>query len=107
MLVRNGYGFSLVVLKSFILLTLIGCASSAVLAKPLIVNADDVKTCQLVGDIDVDSGYGKNHNWRSIVHNTALDKAASLSATHLVLVKTQPIGAFNGVLFAKAYRCHS
>lgn len=74
-------------------------------AQPVIAKAHEVVTCKFVADIQADSGYGKNTDWRVIAHHAVLVKAHELEATHVVVVQLQAVGAFNGVVTAKAFRC--
>ena len=82
----------------------LGCSLPAI-AQPIIAHAHEVLTCRFVGDIQADSGYGKNTDWRSKAYYSALARGRELKATHLVVVRLEPVGAFNGVVVAKAFRC--
>ncbi len=83
-----------------------GCSLPAV-AQPIIAHAHEVVTCRFVGDIQADSGYGKNADWRSKAYYAAMARGNELKATHLLVVRLEPVGAFNGVVFAKAFKCGS
>ncbi len=72
-------------------------------AQPVIADAHEVVTCKFVADIQADSGYGKNTDCRVIAHHAVLIKAHELAATHVVVVQLQGVGAFNGMVTAKAF----
>jgi hypothetical protein len=64
--------------------------------------------CQYLADVKGHSGYGKNFNWKVLAKQDAIDalnKADKEVATHVVWVAFEPVGAFNGVAVARAYRC--
>jgi hypothetical protein len=49
----------------------------------------------------------KNMNWMALAKYSALSKAEKLAATHIVWGQAEPVGAFNGVVTAKVYKCES
>lgn len=79
--------------------------SASVHAKVDQIKPQDKATCQLLGEVTGDSGYGKNMNWQSIAKTEAERKATSLGATHVEWVSFQSIGSFNGKSTLKAYKC--
>lgn len=75
------------------------------LAQPQEVEKIDTTTCQLLKNVEGDSGYGKKIEWKSYAKIAALTRAERLGASHVVWEKFYPVGAFNGVAVAKAYKC--
>ena len=69
------------------------------------IKPQDKATCQLLGEVTGDSGYGKNMSWQPIAQTDAERKATSLGATHVEWVSFQSIGSFNGKSTLKAYTC--
>lgn len=82
------------------------CFSHGIFAQPLVVKEYDVRDCQYLDQIEGESGYGKNLNWQILAKYAALGKAEKLAATHVVWMQFNPVGGFNGVAVAKAYRCN-
>jgi hypothetical protein len=88
-----------------ILLLLTLFLSTSVHAKLDQIKPQDKATCQLLGEVTGDSGYGKNMSWQPIAKTDAERKATSLGATHVEWVSVQSIGSFNGKSTLKAYSC--
>jgi len=65
-----------------------------------------VKHCQLIGNVNGSSGYGKHSRWKPIAQTNAMQKASILGATHMVYGNYRAIGTTNGVASARAYICH-
>ncbi|MGZ5051407.1 MAG: hypothetical protein ACXWF8_10800 [Methylobacter sp.] len=81
--------------------------STASVAQPLEASADSVQDCQYVDDIEASSGYGKKPDWQSLAKYSALAQAEKLGASHVVWGRFTNIGAFNGIVTGKAYKCNS
>jgi hypothetical protein len=79
--------------------------SANVHAKLNQIKPQDKATCQLLGEVTGDSGYGKNMSWQPIAKTDAEKKATNLGATHVEWVSSQSIGSFNGKSTLKAYTC--
>jgi len=80
---------------------------AAALAQPSEVSADGVQDCQYVDSIEGSSGYGKKPEWQSLAKYSALAQAEKLGASHVVWESFISIGAFNGTVTGKAYKCNS
>lgn len=77
-------------------------------AEPVITNYSNVEDCQVIKQVDVDSGYGKHiseEEWQHLVVHKALLQGERSCATHMVVDELDPIGSFNGHLHATLYRC--
>ena len=89
-------------------LLLLLCSSFHAYAQHPKVGLDaDVQSCQFLGQIEGKSGYGKHADWRDPAKYAAMTEAEKLTATHIVWVKFDAIGGFNGTAIAKAYRCQA
>lgn len=77
------------------------------IAEPKETVATDIKNCRYLKDVDGESGYGKNNNWKIIAKYFAIKKAEEIGASHIVWHKIYYVGAFNGIITAKAYQCKS
>lgn len=89
-----------------IVFLLFGVSTTSV-AQPMEVSADNVQDCRYVDDIEASSGYGKKTDWQSLAKYSALAQAEKLGASHVVWDRFTTIGAFNGVVTGKAYKCNS
>ena len=76
-------------------------------ARPQIAQAPEVKNCEYLQDVSGNSGYGKNAGWQKLAKNAVFNQAEKIDATHVVWVRFDAIGGFNGLAVAKAYRCPS
>lgn len=86
---------------SFLLL----CFSGDLSASPQIIISDSTRGCFYLGEIEGTSGYGKKLNWKAEAKESMFRSGERLGATHIVLKGFIPVGAFNGVVVAKAYKC--
>lgn len=91
--------------RNLVTVMLLFFASGNLFAQVHIASETDIQGCEYLAEVDGSSGYGKNHNWQNLAKLSALNKAEQLTATHITMVNLHPIGAFNGVAIAKAYRC--
>ncbi|MCK9396936.1 MAG: hypothetical protein M0Q44_15250 [Methylobacter sp.] len=80
-------------------------SSANALAELQIAREAEVKSCNYLAEIEGNSGYGKNYNWQSLAKDSVLAQAEKMAATHVVWMQFNPVGGFNGVAVAKAYRC--
>lgn len=76
-------------------------------AQPQETQAQMVTSCSYIETIEGNSGYGKQIDWRSIAKFKALEQANQLGASHVVWERLHPVGAFNGIAIAKAYKCNT
>lgn len=79
--------------------------SRTVMAAPVEVTFSSVENCQFLGKVEGTSGYGKNNGWQPLAKFSAFRLADNLGASHIVLERMIPIGAFNGIAVARAYKC--
>jgi hypothetical protein len=89
------------------LLGLILCLSgfsSVSFAMPQVAQPPEIKDCRYLQDVVGNSGYGKNNGWQKLAKYAVFSQAERIAATHLVWVRFDVVGAFNGVAVAKAYR---
>lgn len=98
-------GFKLKRTDLTMVLLLLG-APAAALAQPLEVSADDVQDCRYVDSVEGTSGYGKKSEWQNLAKYSALAQAEKLGASHVVWERFATIGAFNGTVSGKAYKCN-
>lgn len=90
----------------FLLLTLVFLGeANAVWAQPQEVSDSNVSSCRFLNQVEGSSEYGKHPDWRVLAKHSALAKADKLGASHVVWGKLMPVGAFNGIATARAYRC--
>ena len=76
------------------------------IAQPQETQESAVADCQFLGKIEGWSGYGKNFTgWQPLAKASALHKADSLGASHVVWQRMIPVGSFNGYAVARAYNC--
>lgn len=75
------------------------------LARPQVAQAPEMKGCEYLQQVTGNSGYGKDLAWQRSAKYMAFAQAEKLTATHVVWVRVEEVGAFNGVAVAKAYRC--
>ncbi len=89
-------------------LGLSGCATTLSSAARSIVPADEkmVASCQFVGDVEGSSGWGGVAATTGMENSKyeALEKAASLRATHVLWVNVS--GNYTPHAHGKAYKCH-
>jgi hypothetical protein len=88
-----------------VLMSVVSGFSSNSFAQPQAVQLSEVKTCRYLRQIEGGSGYGKNPSWRLLAKHAALSKAEKIAATHVVWMRFDAVGGFNGVAVADAYRC--
>lgn len=79
--------------------------SATAIATPAEAKLAGVESCQFLGKVEGSSGYGKNNGWQPLAKFAALRLADNLGASHIVLERMIPVGAFNGVAVARAYKC--
>jgi hypothetical protein len=79
--------------------------SRTVMASPIEVTFSNVENCQFLGKVEGSSGYGKNNGWQHLAKFSAFRLADKLGASHIVLERMITIGAFNGIVVARAYKC--
>lgn len=91
----------------FAAVSLLWCLSTETFAQPQVAQEPDMKDCHYLNKIEGSSGYGKNFNWQTLAKYSALNHAEELGATHVVWEHLTPVGGFNGIAVAKAYRCQS
>ncbi len=71
-------------------------------AKPQVAQLPEVKNCHYLRQIKGDSGYGKNYGWQPLAKYAVFSKAEKMAATHLVWVRFDQVGGFNGIAVANA-----
>jgi hypothetical protein len=76
-------------------------------AQPQVAEISTMQNCHFLNKVEGSSGYGKKFDWQSLAKYSALSKAEKLGASHVVWEQLYPVGAFNGIVVAKAYDCHS
>lgn len=64
-----------------------------------------VANCRFLGMVEGSSGYGKNNGWQKLAKQAAFRRAEQLGASHILLEQMIPVGAFNGIIVAKAFSC--
>ena len=79
--------------------------SSLSTASPREVQERAVGECQFLGKVEGSSGYGKNPGWHPLAKASALRRAENLGASDVVWQRMIPVGTFNGIAVARAYRC--
>lgn len=84
---------------------LLGFSGNA-FAQPQVAHEPDVHSCRYLDNVEGQSGYGKSANWLALAKYSVLNQAEKLAATHVVWVRFEPVGAFNGVAVAKLYKCN-
>ncbi|MGZ5029321.1 MAG: hypothetical protein ACXWAT_01585 [Methylobacter sp.] len=72
---------------------------------PKISNAADVQKCRNLGNVDGESGYGKNTDWKDLAKHSALIRAKELGASHIVLGEYVTEDNEDGSVYAIAYLC--
>lgn len=77
------------------------------MAEPKEARFSEVDNCQFLGKVEGSSGYGKNAGWQPLAKFSALRRAEKLGASHVVLERMIPVGAFNGIAVASVYSCSS
>ena len=92
-------------LKVFASLCLLYSFSAGASAIPQVADTSSMQNCQYLNNVDGTSGYGKKSSWQSMAKDSALKQAKNLGASHVVWEKLYPVGAFNGVAVAKAFKC--
>ncbi len=81
--------------------------STVTLAQPQEAQLNSVTSCNFIDTVEGSSGYGKKVEWQSTAKVAVLNRAAKLGASHVVWERFNPVGAFNGIAIAKAYKCSS
>lgn len=81
------------------------CAVAQAQPSPRQVTDADVQGCRLLARVSGDSGYGKNNGWQGLAKQAAMGRAEKLGASDVVWESFTPVGAFNGMVVAKAYVC--
>ena len=66
----------------------------------------EVQNCQYLDNVEGSSGYGKKLNWERRAKHSAMSRAEQLGASHLVWIKLNDVGVFNGSAVGKAYNCN-
>ncbi|NOR69124.1 MAG: hypothetical protein GQ532_05425 [Methylomarinum sp.] len=74
---------------------------------PILADISSTSNCHFLHDINSNSGYSKHINWKRHTTHKALLKAEQFGATHLVIDNVESIGAFNGKVHGKAYKCNT
>ena len=92
-------------IKIIMLSIVLGLMAFSVKAQPQETLSSQLKECHYLDNVEATSGYGKNFNWQSLAKYSALVKAEALGASHVVWVRFETVGAFNGI--AIAYNCQS
>ena len=77
------------------------------MAAPAEATFSNVENCQFLGKIEGSSGYGKNFGWQPLAKFSARRLAENLGASHIVMERLIPVGSFNGLAIARAYKCGS
>ena len=93
------------VLKRLGYMILLSSISLNLYALPQISDNSTIQGCSYINNVEGTSGYGKKLSWQSEAKDSALKKAEKLGASHVVWEKFSPVGAFNGIAVAKAYKC--
>jgi hypothetical protein len=75
------------------------------ITKPTESKFSEVSDCQSLGKVEGSSGYGKNWGWQPLAKAATFNRAEKLGASHIVVEKMTPVGAFNGFIVASAYNC--
>ncbi len=104
---KTALGYHRHLLKSLALtMCLLGFSLDS-FAQPQVAQLTDVKNCQYLKQIEGGSGYGKNFSWQKLAKYAVLSQAEKIAATHVIWVRFDPVGGFNGIAVANAYRCQS
>ena len=101
-LLNRPYRFNIAKLLAAVLLIALPMGA---MAKPDEVSADYVAHCQYLNKVEGSSGYGKHNGWQTLAKHSAIKKAGSIGASHIVWERFSPVGGFNGIAVAKAYNC--
>ena len=98
---KNRIGIKLIYLLSLLAMPM------ASMAQPKVAEVTEISNCQYLTEVEGSSGYGKKFDWKGFAQASVLNQAEKLGASHLVWERYYPVGAFNGIVVAKTYRCES
>lgn len=92
-------------LKGLLIISLSLYLPSLSMAKPTEARLSALDNCQFLGKVEGSSGYGRKHDWLKPSKASAIKRAESLGASHIVWERMTPVGVYNGHAVARVFSC--
>lgn len=86
-------------------IALAGLLPAVSMAKPTETRLSGVENCQFLGKVEGSSGYGRKFDWLRPAKSSALHRAETLGASHVVWERMVPVGVYNGHAVARVFSC--
>ena len=92
-------------LKGLLIISLSVYLPSVSMATPVEARLSTLGNCQFLGKVEGSSGYGRKYDWLKPAKSSAIKRAESLGASHVVWERMVPVGVYNGHAVARVFSC--